>query len=146
MGTFLEQMLIAVDGSPSSLHAARFGLALAELTKAKVTLLAVLPAPEVLPLGPLSGQIPLGAPLTEAQAVRLRDVLAEISSEKPGLQIERVVEIGPVADTILEQAQKRHAGLIVLGARGLSAPGRFLLGSVSDRVMHHAHCPVTVYR
>jgi nucleotide-binding universal stress UspA family protein len=35
---------------------------------------------------------------------------------------------------------------VVVGARGLNAGTRWLVGSVSDRVVHHAHCPVTVVR
>ena len=59
---------------------------------------------------------------------------------------ERQVEIGPVADTIVDTANHLGVDLIVVGARGLGPGRRFLLGSVSDRVVHHSSCPVTVWR
>jgi hypothetical protein len=43
-------------------------------------------------------------------------------------------------------AEDAHADLIVLGSRGLGRLGRALLGSVSDSVVRHAHCPVLVVR
>ena len=51
---------------------------------------------------------------------------------------------GNPADEILAEAQEREPDLIVVGRRGLSAPGRWLIGSVSDRVVRHAHAPVLV--
>lgn len=49
-------------------------------------------------------------------------------------------------DTIVERAQKDGAILVVLGTRGLGTLRRTLLGSVSEYVMHHSHCPVFVYK
>jgi nucleotide-binding universal stress UspA family protein len=46
--------------------------------------------------------------------------------------------------TILRVAVERNAGLIVVGARGLSPLRSLLLGSVSGEIVHHAHCPVLV--
>jgi nucleotide-binding universal stress UspA family protein len=43
-------------------------------------------------------------------------------------------------------ASKQHADLIVMGAKGLGAIARFLLGSVSTRVVQHANCSVLVVR
>ena len=142
----VKHILIAVDGSAPSRHAARFGLSLAEQTRAKVTLLTVLPPPEVVPLGPLSGYAVV-APPASADDINVRqERLKEISTERPDLDVSTVVEIGPVADTIVDVAAHRGADLIVMGARGLGPGRRFLMGSVSDRVVHHAHCPVTVWR
>ncbi|AWV69560.1 hypothetical protein B9T54_05115 [Leptospira borgpetersenii serovar Hardjo-bovis] len=53
---------------------------------------------------------------------------------------------GYPADTIVETATKGNYDMIVIGSRGLSAVGRFLVGSVSDRIVHHATCSVTVVR
>ena len=44
----------------------------------------------------------------------------------------------------MDMAKTENAGLIVIGTRGLSALKRTLVGSVSDHVLHHAHCPVVI--
>ncbi len=54
-------------------------------------------------------------------------------------------ELGPVATTILKRAPKRE-GLLVVGSQGLDALDRFMLGSVSTKVIHHATCPVLVVK
>ncbi len=51
-----------------------------------------------------------------------------------------------VAEQIVNQAEEIRAGLIVVGSRGLGGIRRALMGSVSDSVVHHAHCPVMVVR
>src|SRR5215217_3626943 len=50
------------------------------------------------------------------------------------------------AQEILEVAEEIEAGLIVIGSRGLGGMRRALMGSVSDSVVRHAHCPVMVVR
>jgi nucleotide-binding universal stress UspA family protein len=54
-------------------------------------------------------------------------------------------EQGPVAPTILKRAPKRD-GLLVVGSKGLDALDRFMLGSVSTKLIHHATCPVLVVK
>lgn len=142
----LQHILVAVDGSPASRHAARFAFSLARQVKAKVTLLTVLPLPSVLPLGPLSGYAILSPGLSEPVKAQLQAKLDEIAAEAGGTDCERLLEVGPIVDTIVDLAQKKAVDLIVIGARGLGAGSRLMLGSVSDQVVHAAHCPVTVWR
>jgi len=65
---------------------------------------------------------------------------------KAGFAAEPVYQLGKPAEEIMKVAAKHHADLIVMGAKGLSAIDRFLLGSVSTRVVQHANCSVLVVR
>jgi len=65
------------------------------------------------------------------------------SGKKRGVTVELlIVEAGHPAEAIVDTARKVGADLIIVGRRGLSGVTRFLIGSVSDRIAHHAHCPV----
>jgi nucleotide-binding universal stress UspA family protein len=59
---------------------------------------------------------------------------------------EAVCQPGKPAEEIMKVAAKQHANLIVMGAQGLGAIARFLLGSVSTRVVQHSSCSVLVVR
>ncbi len=63
-----------------------------------------------------------------------------------GFTAEPVYQLGKPAEEIMKVAAKHHADLIVMGAQGLGAIDRFLLGSVSTRVVQHANCAVLVVR
>jgi nucleotide-binding universal stress UspA family protein len=65
---------------------------------------------------------------------------------KAGFTAEPVCQLGRPAEEIMKVAAKHHADLIVMGAKGLGAIARFLLGSVSTRVVQHASCAVLVVR
>lgn len=65
---------------------------------------------------------------------------------KSGFQIREALRLGKPADEILTVAKQDKADLIVTGAKGLGAIRRVLLGSVSTRVVQHAHCGVLVVR
>jgi nucleotide-binding universal stress UspA family protein len=56
------------------------------------------------------------------------------------------LRMGEVAREIVDLAEDLGAGLIVMGSRGLGGLRRALMGSVSDSVVRHAHCPVMVVR
>jgi len=57
-----------------------------------------------------------------------------------------VYQLGKPAEEIMKAAVEHDADLIVMGAQGLGAIDRFLLGSVSTRVVQHATCAVLVVR
>jgi nucleotide-binding universal stress UspA family protein len=63
-----------------------------------------------------------------------------------GFTAEPLCQSGNPAERIMKGATKHHADLIVMGAKGLAAIDRFLLGSVSTRVVQHANCAVLVVR
>ena len=65
---------------------------------------------------------------------------------KAGFTAEPVCELGRPAEEIIKVAAAQHADLIVMGAKGLGAITRFLIGSVSTRVVQHANCTVLVVR
>lgn len=65
---------------------------------------------------------------------------------RSGFQIREALRLGKPADEILSVAKQEKADLIVTGAKGLGAIRRVLLGSVSTRVVQHAHCGVLVVR
>lgn len=65
---------------------------------------------------------------------------------KAGFTAEPVYQLGKPAEEIMKVAAKHHADVIVMGAKGLGAVARFLLGSVSTRVVQHSSCSVLVVR
>jgi nucleotide-binding universal stress UspA family protein len=54
--------------------------------------------------------------------------------------------MGGAAEEIVKLGEEIGAGLIVIGSRGLGGMRRALMGSISDSVVRHAHCPVLVVR
>ena len=65
---------------------------------------------------------------------------------KAGFAAEAVCQLGKPAEEIMKVAAKHRADLIVMGAKGQGAIARFLLGSVSTRVVQHSSCSVLVVR
>lgn len=65
---------------------------------------------------------------------------------KAGFIVKTLCQVGIPAEKIMKVASKQHADLIVLGAKGLGAIDRFLLGSVSTRVVQHANGAMLVVR
>ena len=68
---------------------------------------------------------------------------AEYSAKQPG----RIIESGSsAANTIVNLAEKENYDQVIMGSKGKSNMERFLVGSVSNRIMHHAPCTVTLVR
>lgn len=142
----VRHILVGLDGSASSVAAAGKALSLAEQLKAQVTLLFVLQPPQVIPIGPLSGYVTTGLPQSQENVERAEAVISQVKMTRPNLEIHSRVEFGAPAEIICQQAENSGVDLIVVGARGLNTAQRFLLGSVSDRVVHTSTVPVMVVR
>jgi nucleotide-binding universal stress UspA family protein len=63
-----------------------------------------------------------------------------------GVEVNVFARQGDPADSILDVAEEQGADLIVLGNKGLTGAQRFLLGSVPNKVSHHAPCSVLIIR
>lgn len=155
MSTAPKILLVPVDGSKGAGKAAKFAATLAEGLNVPVRLLFAFPKDPVDMFG-----IPTEAPRPEELKyfspdafARLRDQSAEkaftAAREAMGgtsASVEQEVLAGDAAEAILKHAGGASDPLIVIGSRGLSGFKEILLGSVSQRVLHHASCPVTVVR
>ena len=133
-------ILVGIDGSPGSIAALRWAAEEARCHDRALTVLyAFAPiASYGYPLAPVPDMIEA---FTEGAENALDEALAEVFGDKRPEGVRREVQQGNPAAVLIEASQ--HAGLLVVGARG---HGHFLLGSVSDRCVHHAHCPVVVVR
>ena len=146
--TGLARAVVAVDGSENAMAAARLFAALPPPKGTAVRLLAVLDLPVL--ITPAGGAAP--ALLTTPEAVvderraELEGMLARAAASYRGVvdHLECSVVRGNPAAEIISAAEGPGVGLVVLGARGLGTIKRWLLGSVSERVLHHAKCPVLV--
>jgi nucleotide-binding universal stress UspA family protein len=153
---FPTKILLAIDGSREAELAARIAADLAQKTQSE---LHVVHAFGIAPVGPpvypeatdLQG-LEYEAETEEDQRIseqRAREVLQEevekVRSAGGAVAGEHLIE-GRVAPGIVGLAEEIGAGLVVVGSRGRGGIRRALMGSVSDSVVRHAHCPVLVVR
>ena len=146
----MKKMLIAYDGSDASKKAVDVALRCCD-KEDQITLLTVIPAElaessftkMLLPTIDLS-QIVKSGTFKEKAMETLSKVAREIKSKVQ--KVEVVVESGDPADEILISAKKYNADMIVIGYKGYGKEGRFLLGSVTDKVVRHAGVSVLVVR
>ncbi len=146
----MKKMLIAYDGSDASKKAIDVALKCCE-KEDQITLLTVIPAElaessftkMLLPTIDLS-QIVKSGTFKEKAMETLTKVARELKGKVQ--KVEVVVESGDPADEILISAKKYNAEMIVIGYKGYGKEGRFLLGSVTDKVVRHAGVSVLVVR
>jgi nucleotide-binding universal stress UspA family protein len=135
-----KSIVWATDGSDSADRALSYVKQLAREGGAAITVVHVVERIE----GLGAGGLPRRADEGEVQA-RLRKLAAEFSEEGLSVSLEIRGEVGArPAHEIVDVAREAGADLIVAGTRGLTAIGGLLLGSVTQRLLHLAPCPVLV--
>jgi nucleotide-binding universal stress UspA family protein len=139
----IRRILCPVDFSDYSRRAVDHAIAIARWYAATVTALHVFSPAPVAAFGP-RGAVFEPIVLTEADRDQLRaDTKAFIEAERaPGVAIEAVVREGNTAAEILDQARSMNADLLVIGTHGRSGFERLLLGSIAEKVLRKASCPV----
>lgn len=133
------RILLAYDGSDGARRALEVVLEIACKTDG-VTVVGVA---EGVPLFGYAGTLP-SPEQEEARDLQLAE--AESALVERGITVSVAARSGDAATAILDVAEKELADLIVMGTRGLGTAERWLIGSVSDKVLHHAHCGVLVAR
>ncbi|HTX40116.1 MAG TPA: universal stress protein [Bryobacteraceae bacterium] len=137
----LSEILLPTDFSPRSVDVARFAAGVARHFHSKTTLLHVLPSPNPAWCGLWDGDI-LQEVLARQQEDTCRRLKMFMDDEFPGLEVKRIVAEGSASEVITEYAASQHVDLIMMPTRGCTAFRRFLLGSVTAKVLHDVSCPV----
>jgi nucleotide-binding universal stress UspA family protein len=151
-----KKILIAFDGSEPSKHALDQGISIANLTGAEVFIVSVVPR-VMMPVFPDEG---FGAaPVTAAQDMteyqqKMRDIYAkslkeaedDIAENYPDLKVSTELMEGRPSSTVVEEAEKKDAELIVIGSRGLGGITGWILGSTSRRVVESCKVPILVVK
>ena len=141
--TRITLILVPTDFSVTADAALDYAIGLAEKFGASIQLLHVLDDPFV-----FEG---MSAEAYIAEAPVLRTAMLEDARERlrhraapreDGVQVEREVLFGHGARTIAEYAAERHVDLIVMGTHGRTGLAHFMLGSVAERLVRTAPCPV----
>lgn len=141
-------IVVATDGSPAAARAAGVGLTVigAEANVALATVIPPLDPSFVTPgdvLAPMTG----GAEFALYESIlqeRGDNLLHETAASLDLEPLEQAVLAGSPGPTLREYADDKGAAAIIVGAQGLGAVDRLLMGSVSDYLTRKAHCPVLV--
>ena len=133
------KILVGYDGSKQAKHAVDWTANLAGVRESSVTVISVAPALEAVP--PIRDAVDPTSDVPKHHAL-VDEAAASLASR--GVHAEKLVRAGNPAEQILDAAEEGGFDVIVVGHRGLGAARRFLMGSVSERVVRHASRPVLV--
>jgi len=149
----VSKILIALDYAPTAVKVAETGFLLAQTMGAKVILLHVLSEPvyyssrEYSPVIGFTGYMEMDTlksvsieRLKNASLLYLEDTKKQLGDKK----ILTIVKEGEFADTILEAAKEVNADIIVIGSHSRRWLEEILMGSVTEKVLHHTLIPLLI--
>jgi nucleotide-binding universal stress UspA family protein len=137
--TYFRKLLVGYDGSPQSEKAVDVAFSLAECLDASVLIFAVARPPEP------ATSVELQAVLENAKEHFEEGFKKILEKARPhDLSVKTDTAVGHPAEQIIHRAEEDGVDLIILGRRGRSMISRMMLGSVSERALRYAHCPVMV--
>ena len=139
-------VIVGIDGSAHSARALEWAVKQAAVQHAAVTVITV----NTVPASPWSGHPVVLAPdpavldrMRQAAEEMTVKVTSQLGEARPASVSVRAVNGFPSKELI---DASRDADLLVVGSRGAGGFARLMVGSTSDQVVHHAHCPVVVVR
>ncbi len=138
------QIVVGVDGSEQSIRAARVAAGMAKTQASRLHIVTVVRPPEGW-WGVVGSPPPaeaLVASMERAQRSALDKTLAAIDTE--GVEVVATEEIGDPASALSSYCEQAEAGLLIVGRRGAGLVERLVLGSVADRLAHHAPCALMI--
>jgi nucleotide-binding universal stress UspA family protein len=145
MASTFKKILVATDFGPESDAALAYGVRLARDVDASIHLLNVISDPVLAVSTPDLYGIDWQRLRDDLIAIARRD-LERTASTYEGVPMVTEAIPGAVAETIVQRAQELGADLIVMGTHGRGGVGHLFLGSVAERVLRRASCPVTTVR
>ena len=144
----IESIVVGTDGSDTAREAIRQAGALAKTIGAGVHVVSAYEPATGVRIGGSGAGSPEKADWSVKPDVEVDSVLAEAVGLLHALGVEAAIHArkGDPADAILDVAEEEKADMIVVGNKGMKGKKRFLLGSVPDKISHHAPCSVLIIR
>jgi nucleotide-binding universal stress UspA family protein len=146
--SMLGRIVVGTDGSETASEAVRYAIELAKLGDGKLDIVS---AYEPVPQDRLreeKSEAPgdVQYSIHQREDVNIKLDAAEKAAKDAGLDVTTHPREGDPADAILDVAEEQKADLIVVGNKGMTGAKRFLLGSVPNKISHHAPCGVWIVR
>ena len=137
-------IVVAVDGSERSMEAALVGTALAKARNGQLHIFTEVRPPEG--WWGIEGAPPPPRAVSDALVSAQKEILDTTvhSLDLEGLEYTTGIEVGDPASAISAFCEEIGADVLVIGRRGAGLIERFVMGSVADRLVHYAPCPVLV--
>jgi nucleotide-binding universal stress UspA family protein len=136
-----SRVLVAIDGSEPAKKAFAKSIFLSAKCNSKLDVVYVIQCE-------LGGDGATTFEIIDELKRKAMKILEEYKNKaiKNSLQIKTIIKVGDPAKIITDIANSKNYDLIIMGNRGMSAFKELLLGSVSQKVIHHARCPVMIVR
>jgi nucleotide-binding universal stress UspA family protein len=141
-------IVVGTDGSETANEAVRQATELAKSVGASIYLVSAFEPVGNQRLREERQQVPedMSWMVNEREDVNATLKDAEEQIKEQGIDVQTFARQGDPADAILDVAEEQNADLIIVGNKGMSGAKRFLLGSVPNKVSHHAPCSVMIIR
>ncbi len=143
-----RSIVVGTDGSETATEAVKQAVELAQATKARVELVSAYEPVSNTRLRQEGTQVPEDLQWSVNPREDVDATLREAAemAEGAGVQVQTYARQGDPADAILDVAEETKADLVIVGNKGMTGARRFLLGSVPNKVSHHAPCSVLIIR
>ena len=146
----IKKILMAIDRSGYKERIINFTISLAKPLGAEIIAIHVIDKSTIVPATDAYGNYIGGDQIQATEEEELRKQANEILSEaellgdKEKVKVDKAIIVAPSssAAAIIDYAKKNNVDLIVVGTKGMTGLKHFLLGSVANNIIRHAHCPV----
>jgi nucleotide-binding universal stress UspA family protein len=139
----VKKILVAHDGSKLSDKALKKGVEIAVRFNSNLTVLTVIPDLYLTELSDLDRKRIMDA-LTEETMIAMEKIRSTLAGKS--VEAKTITRQGMPAEKILETVKKMKVDLVIVGSHGRHGAKKFLLGSISSKVVEYANCPVLVVK
>ena len=142
-------IVVGTDGSDTARSALRQAIGLAQQSDARLQIVSAYEPVSEQRLRDQQVEVPKDLEWMinpRGDVLEMLDAAREEARRAGVAEVETFARQGDAADAILDVAEEQRADLIVVGNKGMTGAKRFLLGSVPNKVSHHAPCSVLIVR
>ncbi len=140
----VKKILIPTDGSDYSMRAAQYGISAAKLLGAEIIIIYVIDTVVLDQISKITARENVEIELKQDGERYVKYIVG--LAERSGVKASRLIMTGRPFEQIVHVAKSLGANLIVMGTYGRKGAERILIGSVAERVIEYASCPVLVVR